>query len=33
LENGAIGNGYPRQQQAPMAVPIQPGTRTPNPQR
>ncbi|UUQ64739.1 hypothetical protein NLK61_26675 [Pseudomonas fuscovaginae UPB0736] len=33
LENGAIGNGYPRQQQAPMAVPIQPGTRTPNTQR
>ncbi|WP_416773275.1 hypothetical protein ACMGT0_15210 [Pseudomonas sp. RHF3.3-3] len=33
IENGAIGNGYPRQQQAPMAVPIQPGTRTPNTQR
>ncbi|WP_017906942.1 hypothetical protein [Pseudomonas asplenii] len=33
LENGAIGNGYPRQQQAPMAVPIQPGTRSPNTQR
>ncbi|NWA01805.1 hypothetical protein [Pseudomonas gingeri] len=34
IENGAIRNGYPRDQQAPMAVPIQPGTRAdPNQRR
>jgi len=34
LENGAIQNGYPRDQSAPMAVPISPGTRSdPNTQR
>ncbi|AMB84846.1 hypothetical protein AWM79_05795 [Pseudomonas agarici] len=34
LENGAVRNGYPREQQAPTAVPIQPGTRAdPNPRR
>lgn len=34
IENGAIQNGYPRDQSAPMAVPISPGTRSdPNPQR
>ncbi|WP_040067666.1 hypothetical protein [Pseudomonas batumici] len=34
IENGAIQNGYPRDQSAPMAVPISPGTRSdPNSQR
>jgi len=34
IENGAIHNGYPRDQSAPMAVPISPGTRSdPNTQR
>ncbi len=34
IENGAIQNGYPREQSAPMAVPISPGTRSdPNSQR
>ncbi|WP_248798522.1 hypothetical protein [Pseudomonas sp. MWU13-2105] len=34
IENGAIQNGYPRDQSAPMAVPIKPGTRSdPNTQR
>ncbi|MBV6749044.1 hypothetical protein KV580_01960 [Pseudomonas chlororaphis] len=34
IENGAIQNGYPRDQSAPMAVPISPGTRSdPNTQR
>lgn len=34
IENGAIQNGYPRDQSAPMAVPISPGSRSaPNPQR
>ncbi|NWD71554.1 hypothetical protein HX870_28520 [Pseudomonas gingeri] len=34
IENGAIRNGYPRDTSAPMAVPIQSGTRSdPNTQR
>ncbi|QXI25781.1 hypothetical protein [Pseudomonas vanderleydeniana] len=33
IENGAIGNGYPRDQPVPAPVPIQPGTRSPNTQR
>ncbi len=34
IENGAVRNGYPREQQVPMAVPIPPGTRAdPNQRR